>query len=83
MLQHSFCEHINIFIRKLTTVLLHSALARTLLIKRTGFPFCNGPGTSLTGGINMSLSNFSVANSISYEALKSEVPGVAFGRNCK
>ncbi|KAJ8939414.1 hypothetical protein NQ318_020868 [Aromia moschata] len=27
---------------------------------------------------NVSLSNFSVANSISYEALKSDVPGVAF-----
>ncbi|KAJ8960529.1 hypothetical protein NQ318_013817 [Aromia moschata] len=27
---------------------------------------------------NMSLSIFSVANSISYEALKSDVPGVAF-----
>ncbi|KAJ8960459.1 hypothetical protein NQ318_013743 [Aromia moschata] len=27
---------------------------------------------------NMSLSNFSVANSTSYEALKSDVPGVAF-----
>ncbi|KAJ8960232.1 hypothetical protein NQ318_003957 [Aromia moschata] len=27
---------------------------------------------------NMSLSNFSVTNSISYEALKSDVPGVVF-----
>ncbi|KAJ8960765.1 hypothetical protein NQ318_020059 [Aromia moschata] len=32
MMQNSFCEYINIFIRKLTTVLLHSAFAPTLVM---------------------------------------------------